>query len=63
MTVHWLSRKPCDLEDSIYHSGGTSDLLKPFKGQAAADWELFLLQRAAKLKPGNTDLIKQVVQV
>ena len=63
MSVHCLSKKPCDLEDSISYSGGSSDLVKPFKEQAAADWELFLLQRAAELKPGNAGLIKRVIQV
>ena len=63
-TIHWLSRKPCDLEDSVYFGGSSrNDDVRAFKEQDVADWKLFLLQRAAELKPGNTGLIKRVLQV
>ena len=63
-SIHWLSKKPCDLEDSVYYGGSSrNDDVRAFKEQAVADWKLFLLQRAAELKPGNTGLIKRVLQV
>jgi hypothetical protein len=51
--MHWLSRKPCDIPDHVHAVGATGASLEEFQLQAAKDWEVILLRRAAELAPGG----------
>ena len=51
--MHWLSRKPCDIEDHVHMVGASGPRLAAFRAQGAADWEAILSHRAAELAPGG----------
>ena len=51
--MHYVSSKPCEIEEHV-HMVGASDAEKDaFRAQAAQDWESILLARAAELIPGG----------
>lgn len=51
--MHWLSRKPCDIEDHVHMVGASGPPLAAFRAQGAADWEAILRSRATELAPGG----------
>jgi len=51
--MHWLSQKPCDIQDHIHMVGASSDNKQTFARHAATDWQTILLHRARELKPGG----------
>ena len=52
--MQWLSTKPCNITNGLksYQSKIESER-KSFKEQAAKDWELILLHRAAEMRSGD----------
>ena len=54
MSMHWLSRKPCNLSDRCLVDCTRDDSeTKAFKNQAALDYEHFLEHRSYELLPGG----------
>jgi len=51
--MHYVSEKPCEIEDHVHMVGATPQERLKFSAQAAADWERILLARAAELAPGG----------
>ncbi|MEL6372487.1 MAG: SAM-dependent methyltransferase [Pseudomonadota bacterium] len=51
--MHYVSDKPCEIEDHVHMVGASGDTLAAYAEQAAADWERILLARAAELRPGG----------
>ncbi len=51
--MHWLSRKPANIQNHVHMVGANSKDKAAFSEQAAADWETILLKRAKELKPGG----------
>ena len=51
--MHYVSEKPCEIEDHVHMVGATPEERAKFSAQAAADWERILLARAAELAPGG----------
>ncbi|MEM7058848.1 MAG: SAM-dependent methyltransferase [Pseudomonadota bacterium] len=51
--MHYVSERPCQIDDHVHHVGATGAALAAFDAQAAQDWERILLARAAELRPGG----------
>ena len=51
--MHYVSERPCLIEDHVHHVGATGEALAAFDKQAALDWERILLGRAAELRTGG----------
>ena len=51
--MHYVSEKPCEIEDHVHMVGATLEERAQFSAQAAADWERILLARATELAPGG----------
>jgi len=51
--MHYISRKPCEIEDHVHMVGTSGATLEAYTQQAAADWESILLARANELRPGG----------
>lgn len=51
--MHWLSRKPCDIDDHVQAVGAEGAARAAFAEQGRRDWETILLHRAAELAPGG----------
>ncbi len=51
--MHWLSRKPCDLNDHVHVVGASNEEYRAFADHARQDWETILLCRARELRPGG----------
>ncbi len=51
--MHYVSAKPCEIEDHVHMVGATVDEQAAFRDQAAKDWEAILLGRGAELIPGG----------
>jgi len=51
--MHWLSQKPCDINNHVHMVGADGNDKPRFAQQAAKNWETILLQRARELKPGG----------
>ena len=54
-SAHWLSKKPCDITETLHHSMivDQNEEKQKFSEQAEKDWELFLLNRAEEMAPGK----------
>jgi hypothetical protein len=52
-SMHWLSRKPCDLTNHVQAVGAAGAELAAFADQARQDWETILLHRARELVQGG----------
>jgi hypothetical protein len=52
IAVHWLSRVPAPIADHVYSEFATGGARAAFAQQSAADWDAFLIARAAELHPG-----------
>jgi hypothetical protein len=53
IAVHWLSRVPEPIPDQIYCTLATGPAREALAARAKADWEAFLDDRAAELRPGG----------
>ncbi|MGI9523689.1 MAG: SAM-dependent methyltransferase [Hyphomicrobiaceae bacterium] len=51
--MHYLSEKPCEIENHVHMVGATGRTLSAYRNQAATDWENILLARARELVPGG----------
>ena len=51
--MHYVSEKPCEIENHVHMVGADETEQAKFSAQAAADWERILLARAAELSPGG----------
>ena len=51
--MHYVSEKPCEIQDHVHMVGASREEQAQFSAQAAADWERILLARAAELAPGG----------
>ena len=51
--MHWLSRKPCDIQDHVQAVGAKGSEDTAFREQAERDWELILSCRARELRKGG----------
>ncbi len=51
--MHWLSDKPCNLNNHVHAVGAHGQELETFTRQATQDWETILRHRARELKPGG----------
>jgi hypothetical protein len=53
IAVHWLSKVPAPIPDHVYCAFATGAARDEFARQSAADWDAFLVARAAELRPGG----------
>ncbi|HXY94690.1 MAG TPA: SAM-dependent methyltransferase [Acidimicrobiia bacterium] len=53
IAVHWLSRVPVPVPDHVYCAFATGESREALARQSAADWEAFLVARAAELRAGG----------
>ena len=51
--MHYVSAKPCEIEDHVHMVGASAAEQAAFRDQAAKDWEAILLGRAAELIRGG----------
>ncbi|MGI9481100.1 MAG: SAM-dependent methyltransferase [Hyphomicrobiales bacterium] len=51
--MHYVSEKPCEIENHVHMVGASGETLKAYAARAAQDWESILLARAAELRPGG----------
>lgn len=51
--MHWLSRKPGDIENHVHMIGADGEDLARYRQQAHADWLTIVGHRAKELKPGG----------
>jgi len=54
--IHWLSKKPCNLQQHCYIFSGqpTAEEMKRWKTQAADDYRTFLQHRSNEMKKGQS---------
>jgi hypothetical protein len=55
--MHYVSEKPCEIEDHVHMVGAAPDELAQFAQRAAEDWEKILLARAAEMKLGSQFIV------
>ncbi len=51
--MHYVSEKPCEIENHVHMVGATGATLAAFAQRAADDWQSILLARARELRPGG----------
>ena len=51
--MHYISEKPCQIENHVHMVGASGPAFKAFSERAAEDWNHILLARSAELKPGG----------
>ena len=51
--MHYISEKPCEIEDHVHMVGANGATLDAYAARAAADWESILVARGRELKPGG----------
>lgn len=51
--MHYISEKPCEIENHVHMVGAEGATLAAYADQAAKDWERILLARAYELVPGG----------
>ena len=51
--MHYLSEKPCTIDNHVHMVGATGEPAKAFSDQAAQNWLDILLARAKELRPGG----------
>lgn len=51
--MHWLSSRPCMIEDHVQAVGAAEAEQAAFRARALADWDTILLARARELRPGG----------
>ena len=55
--MHYVSEKPCEIEDHVHMTGANPDEKAKFEKQAAEDWQKILLARAAEMKSGSKFIV------
>ena len=55
--MHYVSEKPCEIEDHVHMVGSAPDERAQFSQRAAEDWEKILLARAAEMKLGSQFIV------
>jgi hypothetical protein len=53
ISVHWLSRVPCEIADHVYAQRAGRRVREAYAEQASEDWRRFLSHRARELRPGG----------
>jgi SAM-dependent methyltransferase len=51
--MHYISEKPCTINDHVHMVGASGDSLAAFAQQAKRNWEDLLLARSRELRPGG----------
>lgn len=49
---HYITGVPCHIPDHVHMVGATGDVRAAYEAKGAADWENFMLKRAAEMKSG-----------
>jgi hypothetical protein len=60
ISVHWLSKVPCDIPDHVYAQRAGQRVRKAHAAQASEDWQRFLGHRARELRPGGELIVVAV---
>src|SRR5215213_5469011 len=60
ISVHWLSKVPCDIPDHVYAQRAGQRVRKAYAEQAGEDWQRFLGHRARELQPGGELIVVAV---
>jgi hypothetical protein len=60
ISVHWLSKVPCDIPDHVYAQRAGHVVRKAYAEQASEDWRRFLGHRARELRPGGELIVVAV---
>src|SRR5215207_7520199 len=60
ISVHWLSRVPCDIPDHIYAQRAGQGVREAYAEQASEDWRRFLGHRVRELRPGGELIVVAV---
>jgi hypothetical protein len=60
ISVHWLSKVPCDIPDHVYAQRAGQRVQKAYAEQASEDWQRFLGHRARELRPGGELIVVAV---
>ena len=55
--MHYVSEKPCEIEDHVHMVGAAPDERAQFAQRAAEDWEKILLARAAEMQSGSQFIV------
>ncbi len=50
---HYIAEVPCAIPDHVHMVRAEGDVLDAYRAKGAADWENFLIMRAAELAPGG----------
>jgi len=51
--MHYVSEKPCEIDDHVHMVGASGATLEAYAKRAAKDWENILLARASELRTGG----------
>src|ERR671920_786547 len=60
ISVHWLSKVPCNIPDHVYAQRAGDRVRKAYAEQASEDWQRFLGHRARELGPGGELIVVAV---
>jgi hypothetical protein len=60
ISVHWLSKVPCDIPDHVYAQRAGQRVREAYAEQASEDWRRFLGHRARELRPGGELIVVAV---
>jgi hypothetical protein len=60
ISVHWLSKVPCNIPDHVYAQRAGQRVRKAYAEQASEDWQRFLGHRARELGPGGELIVVAV---
>jgi hypothetical protein len=60
ISVHWLSKVPCDIPGHVYAQRAGQRVQKAYAEQAREDWQRFLGHRAQELRPGGELIVVAV---
>ena len=60
ISVHWLSKVPCNIPNHVYAQRAEQRVQKAFAEQASEDWQRFLGHRARELRPGGELIVVAV---
>ena len=60
ISVHWLSKVPCNIPDHVYAQRAGHRVRKAYAEQASEDWQRFLGHRVRELRPGGELIVVAV---
>jgi S-adenosylmethionine-dependent carboxyl methyltransferase len=60
ISVHWLSKVPCNIPDHVYAQRAGQRVRKAYAEQASEDWQRFLGHRARELRPDGEQIVVAV---